>query len=183
MCAGELLQLHHRRDFALDERTYFEIVARKTGDLIRASCRLGALQSGASEDVAARLGHFGLRLGMAFQIRDDLLDLTGQESILGKPVGKDLEMGKPTLPLIHHLAHADPPTRRRTLEHLRGIAASKEGLSAVRAALEQTGSLEAAERRSAALVEEARAELAVLPDTPARRLLSVLADAVIHRSA
>jgi octaprenyl-diphosphate synthase len=182
-CAGELLQLHHRGDFDLDERTYFEIVSRKTGDLIRASCRLGALQSGASQAVAERLGRFGQRLGVAFQIRDDLLDLTGQESVLGKPVGKDLQMGKLTLPVIHHLTRADAPTRARTLQRLRRAAESRQASAELLDDLARTGSLEEAQRRSAALVEEARAELADLPDTTARRLLSAMANAVIHRSA
>ncbi|MBM4108394.1 MAG: polyprenyl synthetase family protein [Phycisphaerae bacterium] len=184
MCAGELLQLSHRQDLALGERTYFDIVARKTGDLIRASCRLGARQSGASDAVADRLGRFGLNLGIAFQIQDDLLDLTGRESVLGKPVGKDLEKGKLTLPVIHHLAHADAGTRARTLARLRaaGESESSRGLPDVLESLRATGSIEASVRRAAALVEDARAQLADLPDSPPRRRLHAMADAVIRRN-
>lgn len=185
MCAGELLQLSHRQDLGLDERTYFDIVSRKTGDLIRASCRLGARQSGATEALADRLGRFGMNLGIAFQIQDDLLDLTGQASVLGKPVGKDMEMGKLTLPVIHHLAHADGPTRERTLALLRraGESGATTGLPDLIGALARTDSIAEATRRAAALVDEARAELSGLPDSPPRSLLHSMADAVVRREA
>jgi octaprenyl-diphosphate synthase len=80
VCSGELLQLAHRADFSLDEPTYFEIVERKTASLIGAACRLGARCSGADEQTCARLERFGRDIGVAFQIQDDVLDLTGREA-------------------------------------------------------------------------------------------------------
>ncbi|MCX5691399.1 MAG: polyprenyl synthetase family protein, partial [Planctomycetota bacterium] len=102
-CAGELLQLHHRGDYSLDEPTYFEIVERKTAELIATACSLGSLHSGATPAAREGLTRFGKCLGVAFQIQDDLLDLTGNERTVGKSVGKDLEKGKMTLPIVHYM--------------------------------------------------------------------------------
>ena len=119
LCSGELLQLHHRENLSLDEATYFRIVELKTASLIAVACRLGATLSGADAPSAERFAQFGLCLGVAFQIQDDLLDLTGQEDVVGKPLHRDVELGKLTLPVIHHLAAADAERRGRTLMLLR----------------------------------------------------------------
>ena len=115
LCEGELLQNHHRGNFALDEETYYSIVRRKTASLIAVACRLGASNAGALSAVAERFESFGMDLGIAFQIQDDLLDLTGDQAVVGKSLGKDVEKGKLTLPLIHHLAAAAPALRRSSL--------------------------------------------------------------------
>ncbi len=187
MSEGELLQLHHRDDFSLDEATYYEIVKRKTAELIGASCELGAAYSGAAPATRQRMRDFGVRLGVAFQIQDDLLDLTGEERVVGKSVGKDLEKGKLTLPLIHHLSHADPVTRGRTLEMI-GAAESANahvGLdtSAVRRSLEGTGSVDFAREAARKLVRDAQASLSdTLPASPAADLLHAVAEAVVSRA-
>lgn len=185
MCAGELLQLHHRENASLDEATYFEILERKTAALIGAACELGALCTlgfDASDDPRVQaVGRFGRRLGVAFQIQDDLLDLTGEESVVGKSVRKDLEKGKLTYPLIHHLSHADATTRGRTLRLIAapGRAGSEQGL---RQLLESTDSLQATRRSAARLVGEAKQALEALPPGPGRDMLSLMADAVIERA-
>jgi octaprenyl-diphosphate synthase len=174
MCAGELLQLHHRDDYSVDEPTYFEIVERKTAELIATAAELGAAQSGATEDVCSRMALFGRRLGVAFQIQDDLLDILGEAEKVGKPVGKDLEKGKMTLPIIHHLANADPAIRAQTLLAL-------ESGSDVLAALEGTGSIEYARATAERYVNEARDAIDPLPEAPAKRMLLTMAEAVIKR--
>jgi octaprenyl-diphosphate synthase len=184
MCAGELLQLHHRENASLDEATYFEILERKTAALIGAACELGALatlgweRAGAPEVTA--VSRFGRRLGVAFQIQDDLLDLTGEETVVGKSVRKDLEKGKLTFPLIHHLAAADPRTRGRTLR-LIGSAGRLDSVRTLRDLLEETGSVEATRRTAARLVSEAKGSLDALPSGPGRDMLLLMADAVIDR--
>lgn len=185
LCAGELLQLSHRGDLSLDEPTYFEIVERKTGSLVALACRLGAEASGADENTARRLERFGLKAGVAFQIQDDLLDLTGRQAALGKPVGQDLAKGKLTLPFIHHLAAASPSDRGRSLLLLERAAAqgpdALDAAASLTRALESTGSIAHARAAAASLVTLAKSELAPLPDTPAKRLLLAMADAVIAR--
>lgn len=184
LCAGELLQLHHRDNYSLDERTYFEIVDRKTAELIATACDLGAFHAGADEEMCKRLGDFGRRLGIAFQIQDDLLDLMGTEASVGKSVGKDLEKGKMTLPLVHHLANADAMTRGRTLALIESAGGHEMGGSAgsLRAALETTGSIRYASATATRLVREAKALLHVLADSPAKSVLLLMADAVVERT-
>jgi octaprenyl-diphosphate synthase len=185
LCAGELLQLHHRENFSLDEPTYYEIVRRKTASLIAVACRLGAMTSGADERLAQRFDDFGDAIGIAFQIQDDLLDLTGQQSVVGKSLGKDLEKGKLTLPLIHHLATATPTQRGGTLRLLE--SATREGQAGEMGpklveALSATGSIAHARKTAEDFVARAKASLAGLHESPARTLMMQLADAVVTRA-
>ncbi|MFN7022007.1 MAG: polyprenyl synthetase family protein [Phycisphaerales bacterium] len=183
LCSGELLQLHHRENLSIDQPTYFEVVRRKTGSLISVACRLGAWQSGATETVANRFGDFGMALGVAFQIQDDLLDLTGNQKIVGKPLRKDLELGKLTLPVIHHLESASGTERARTLELLEATSGLDTGaVERLVAALERTRSLDFARQKARDLVGQAKSLLAPLTETPAKRLLLIMADQVVDRA-
>ncbi|MCC6229100.1 MAG: polyprenyl synthetase family protein [Phycisphaerales bacterium] len=184
LCEGELLQLHHRDSWSIDEPTYFEIINRKTAALIAVACELGAVHAGADQQLAASLASFGRRLGVAFQIQDDLLDLLGERSILGKPVHKDLEKGKPTLPVIHHLATASSRERSRMLDLLdhAAIEMTHDDADRIAEALRSTGSIEHARHTAKSLVSKAIEELSRIPESPARDLLRVMADAVVSRS-
>lgn len=183
LCAGELLQLHHRENLSIDQPTYFEIVRRKTGSLISIACRLGAMQSGAEGAVAARLGDFGMCVGVAFQIQDDLLDLTGNQAVVGKPLRRDIELGKLTLPVIHHLETADPVDRGGTLSLLRDTGAyDAASAGSLLAALEATRSLDHASAKAHELVGQAKSLIHPLPDSPAKRLLLLMADQVVGRA-
>ncbi|MFM7052179.1 MAG: polyprenyl synthetase family protein, partial [Planctomycetota bacterium] len=142
LCEGELVQLSRRHDLSLDENTYFEIVRRKTAVLVGASCELGTrLAGGDARDTAAMRG-FGERLGVAFQIQDDLLDLLGDEATVGKSIGRDLEKGKLTLPVILHLARASGQRRERAIEVIR----ARDG-AALLAELNESGALSDARAR------------------------------------
>ncbi len=185
MCAGELMQLHHREDYELDEKTYFEIVDRKTAALIATACELGSAQSGAPKEESDRLATFGRKLGVAFQIQDDLLDLTGDESVVGKTLGKDLEKGKLTLPLIHHLATAGKARGTSMLlleEASEGHAHSENAAVTLRRAVAESGSLDYARSVALRLVSEAKAEIAGLAQSEAKAGLLAAADAVVNRS-
>ncbi len=183
LCEGELLQLHHRDSWSLDEPTYFEIIKRKTAALIAIACQLGAVHSGADPEIARALGDFGRHLGVAFQIQDDLLDLMGKRSTLGKPVHKDLEKGKPTLPIIHHLSVASPRERSRMLDLLdhAAIEMTPGVARQIAEALRSTDSIEHSRRHARSLVARAITELDRISASPARSLLRVMADAVVDR--
>jgi octaprenyl-diphosphate synthase len=185
LCSGELLQLDHRNDLSLDEPTYFEILERKTASLIAAACRLGAVHSGAPDDHADRLASFGSRLGVAFQIQDDLLDLTGDESTVGKPLNRDAELGKLTLPIIHHLRVAPPEQRGRTLLLLESLANRAPGPApqSLKSAIAATDSINHARAAAQRFVDRAKADLAPLTEGAPKRLLLAMADAVVTRSA
>ncbi len=187
VCSGELLQLAHRGDFSLDEPTYFEIVERKTASLIGAACRLGAWCSGADEAACRRLERFGCDVGVAFQIQDDILDLTGRETVVGKSLGKDMEKGKLTLPLIHHLSACPPVERGRSLLLLERACGPDhddraDASDQVASRLADTDSIAEARKCAENLVERAKGELGTLPESPARTYLAMMADAVVHRS-
>ncbi|MGD9791406.1 MAG: polyprenyl synthetase family protein [Phycisphaerales bacterium] len=185
-CTGELLQLSRRNDLSLDEATYIEIIDRKTAALIAAACRLGVIASGPMN--AARLAHadrlerFGRLVGRAFQIQDDVLDLVGDERVVGKSLGVDAAKGKATLPLIAALNDADAWTRGEILELLdRAAHAQGRGGSGVSERLIEAGGVAFAQSRAKAYIDEAKAELTPLPASGARHVLEMLADAVVTR--
>jgi octaprenyl-diphosphate synthase len=183
LCGGELLQLHFRDDYSLDRRTYFEILERKTASLIGVACRLGASLAGADAETASSLETFGRRLGVAFQLQDDLIDLLGTEASAGKSVGKDLEKGKLTLPVLVRLEGLAPDERGAFLDRLSaaGGAPSSEPARALREELLGSGAVETARTEARRLVAEARASLEVLPRGPAREMLDLMARAVVER--
>ena len=183
LCAGELLQLHHRDNFSIDQPTYFEIVRRKTASLIATACRLGAWQSGATPDFCTRFEDFGLRLGVAFQIQDDLLDLTGNEIVVGKPIHRDVELGKLTLPVIHHLTTAAAAERGRTLAMLSEQSAfDAHAAGELVARLNTTGSIDFARAKAKELVEQAKHAIDPLPASAPKRMLMLMADQVVSRA-
>ncbi len=187
MCTGELLQLHNRNNMDLDETTYFEILKRKTAALIGAACELGALCTlgfdQQNHPTVQALVNFGTDLGVAFQIQDDVLDLTGTLETVGKSVGKDLDKGKLTYPLIHHLASADPATRKRSLEIIEQASQGDQSqLGELIELVGHTGSIQATQAMAQSHVDRARKWLRQIPDGAGRPMLELIADAVITRS-
>jgi octaprenyl-diphosphate synthase len=170
VCRGEILQVHHRNDFELSETTYFEIIRDKTAALYAAALRCGAHLASADVEQADALEEYGMKVGCAFQIVDDILDLTGEESAVGKSLGTDLEKAKMTLPLLRLRDRARPGDRERA----RAMVLSNDAAERrpVLALLEEYGAIESARRTARKLVDEARARLLVLPDTPEREALS-----------
>ena len=183
---GEILQLSHRRDWSVDEPTYEAIVGGKTGELIAASCRLGGRVGGLDDAREAALAAFGWHVGVAFQIQDDLLDLLGDEASVGKSVGKDLEKGKLTLPLLRHLASAEPAARGRVLSLIDVASAGGPGAhdaaGEIVAALRASTAIDESKARALELADLAITELGVLPETSARRMLEAMANAAVQRS-
>lgn len=180
LCAGELLQVHHRGNWSLDERTYFEIIERKTASLIGLCCELGARESGASREVVEALVGYGRAVGIAFQIQDDLLDLIGEEAVVGKTLGKDLEKGKLTLPVILFLNGADPEQREQMLSLLSSL--EKSGApDRVRELLLDSDMVPQVKEVAGRLIVEALGCLESVPASPARAFLAEMAGAVIER--
>ena len=180
LAAGELLQRADAWDTAVSLERYLHRCELKTGSLFEAACRLGALASaGGSRDgaLAGALGRFGCRIGLAFQLLDDVLDVSGPAERTGKARGTDLLDGTVTLPLI--LARErDPALARIDLRALR----TPEDAEAICDRIAATGALAVAKERALAVVAEARAELPPLP--PAQHeALELVADGVVERYA
>jgi octaprenyl-diphosphate synthase len=184
--SGELLQLHHRGNFSLGEGEYFEIIRGKTAELIATACELGAVASGAPRAACEALATFGQCIGMAFQIQDDILDLTGDPAVVGKSLGKDLEKGKLTLPIILYLAGMDAREHVCGVAELRRVAMpapDPDALAALCSKLGTSGAIDLSRERARVLVERAKDAIGVLGETPARAALFFIADAVIDRQA
>lgn len=159
---GEVLQLLHVRNPDTDEAAYLRVIERKTAILFAAAARLGALLAGADAATLQALHDYGLRLGYAFQIADDVLDYASDAATMGKNLGDDLAEGKMTLPLIHAMAHSDAATRaelRRIVEH-----GDIDGMPAVQAAITACGSLDYSRARAMAYAQAAEDALAGLPE-------------------
>jgi octaprenyl-diphosphate synthase len=176
VCAGELLQVSQAGNLALSEEDYFEIVAGKTGALTECCTRLGAHYAGAGPETVERLAEFGRELGVAFQIADDVLDLSGDGIVAGKTLGTDVEQQKLTLPLIRTLAELPADDAERLRAAIRGGAAA-EVVDTVRA----TGSIETVEREARRIAAAARRALGVLPATPYRAALEQISEWAVTR--
>lgn len=181
LCVGEIEQSTKRYDFELAESTYESIASAKTAVLYSAACELGARYPGGREEIGHELAQFGLEIGLAFQIVDDCLDVVGDEAVVGKPVGNDVEDGKVTLPVLVTYRQADASLRAR----LRDVYTSPEyagrRLGALRATCDLNPGVEYAMARATALVERARARLATLPESAARAGLHELSGYVLER--
>lgn len=173
-CFGEIMQVHNRNNFELNEGQYFAIIEGKTAELYATSAMLGAHYAGADEKTARAFYDYGMNLGRAFQIMDDLLDLLGEEALVGKTLGSDVGKGKPTLPLIHHLHQA--PDRAAALQ-----AAADNDRRALVERLHKTASFKYAADKAQAFVEQAKQGLQVLPPGEMRELLQDVADFVLSR--
>ncbi len=113
MTEGQILELIHTDDWEISKKDYLRIITGKTAILISAACSCGAIISGADLQVVEKLGNYGLNLGIAFQLMDDVLDYSSTEEVFGKSVGKDIQEGKITLPLIYTLDALDITERKR----------------------------------------------------------------------
>jgi octaprenyl-diphosphate synthase len=180
MALGELTQLRARRQVDLRAGEYFRIIYRKTAALLEGAAKCAALLAGAGAGVAAAAGRYGRKLGLAFQIIDDLLDYQGEEAALGKPAGHDLEEGQITLPFI--LAReALPPERRERLRRLARGPLDPEVLREITGLVAEGGGLAAARQKAETLAGQAARALEGWPASSARESLTALAAYVTAR--
>ncbi|MGH8085735.1 MAG: polyprenyl synthetase family protein [Lysobacter sp.] len=176
---GEVLQLLHVRNPDTDEAAYLRVIERKTAVLFAAATRLGALLAGADATVQQKLHDYGLNLGYAFQIADDVLDYASDADTLGKNLGDDLAEGKATLPLIHAIRHADTDTAatlRKAIED-----GDTDALPTVLAAIHATGGLDYSRRRARDYAELAEQALDGLGDNEYVGALRGLAGYAVNR--
>jgi octaprenyl-diphosphate synthase len=177
---GEVLQLLNCNDPDLDEDGYLRVIRYKTARLFEAAGQLGAIVSQASREVEDGLAQYGMHLGTAFQLIDDVLDYSGDHAETGKNLGDDLAEGKATLPLIHAMRHGTPQQRdliRAAIEH-----GGLEEFQPVLIAIQGTGALDYARRKADQESALAVAALDALPNSPARDSLIQLAAFAVSRS-
>jgi octaprenyl-diphosphate synthase len=177
---GEVLQLLNIGNADVSESAYLAVIERKTAVLFAAATELGGILGGLPENQVAALRHYGMELGYAFQIADDLLDYTSDAGTLGKNIGDDLAEGKPTLPLIYALEKANPEqaqSLRHAIEH-----GGLDSLDRIIASIRDSGALERTRERALRHAHAARAALATLPASAHRDALATLADYSVRRT-
>lgn len=174
VCSGEIIQTQRRFDLNLTVPDYFRILEMKTGALFAVATRLGGLLNGASEEVQKGLHDFGMRLGTAYQIYDDCLDLAGDEGKAGKTLGSDLRRGKLTLPVLHLLQTSTPQERER-LSRLIVEGREEEIRGLVEHAVE-TGAVRYAVVTGRRMLAEAQESLQMLRHSAYRESLSGLCE-------
>jgi len=176
LCEGEVIQLQNKNDLDMKQEVYLDIVGRKTGSLIGACCRLGAVLGGGDDEHCESLRLFGEEMGIAFQIIDDVLDLMGKTEVTGKSVGRDLDLGKLTLPLIKLRDGLDENGRRE----FNRIVQSKDRSDLIEL-LDSSNALDETMETARRIVSKAQSRLDVLPEGPARDLLLELSKGVLTR--
>jgi len=180
MTEGELLQLTLLGRTDISEEQYFDVIARKTGYLFSACCEIGALLGGADEVAQNTLRDYGMNLGLAFQLVDDLLDFVATEEVLGKPAGADLIEGKVSLPLIF-LLQRHPEMRAALQQVVNDGSYQNVSRQELLNSLIETGALNMAKQRASEYAEAARASIESLPSSPYADALSAIPAYIVER--
>jgi octaprenyl-diphosphate synthase len=181
MIEGEMMQGHQNGRINLGEKEHLEIVERKTASLFSGCCRVPAILAGLPVEQQHALGGYGLDLGMAFQLIDDLLDLTADEKTLGKPTTNDLREGKLTLPLICLLKRGDPSHAEMVRKVIEDRGFGRVSRESLLSALGETGCLEEARAAAVVYVQRARGHLASFPDGLYKDALLSIPEFVLER--
>lgn len=180
MTEGEIIQLTLLGHADVTEDQYFDILQRKTAYLFSACCEIGAILGGGDAESQRALGDYGMHLGTAFQLVDDLLDFTATDELLGKPVGADLLEGKVTLPLIYLLK--EEPSRRASIQAvMRAGAYDAVGRRSFVREIEESGALDRALARAQEFAAAAIASLNALPASEYTAALRMLPGYIIER--
>ena len=180
MSEGELLQIQKTRKLDIDEETYFKVISDKTASLLETCCTIGAMSTTDNKDYIEAMRNYGHSLGMAFQIRDDILDYEGSSSLIGKPVGGDIKEKKITLPLIYSLNNVSPNEAariRKVLKNGNDKIKVKEVMQFVKENKGVDYALTIAEKYS----NQAINSLNVFPDSETKSSMKELIDFVTKR--
>jgi octaprenyl-diphosphate synthase len=177
-CEGELRQIAQRENWRLSETEYLDIITEKSATLFSSCCYLGGFLSSAGETEVQLLSDFGLNLGIAFQITDDLLDIIGDEIKMGKTIGSDVDKNKLTLAVIHLLASTEGNQKGELIKKLVTVRDSRRAFAEI---LKSNGSLEYAYGRAKEYISKATKQLSELKDSAAKQSLIETANYIIER--
>ncbi|WP_268035114.1 polyprenyl synthetase family protein [Algoriphagus sp. PAP.12] len=179
MSEGELLQSYKARKLDVDEEIYYDIIRQKTASLIASCCAVGAASVQTDEGIVERMRTFGEKVGMAFQIKDDLFDYGDEE--IGKPVGIDIKEKKMTLPLIYALRNADWMEKKQIIHLIRNKSNNKKAVNQVIDFVKKSGGLEYAKEKMNEFYQESLAILKEFPESEFRTSLAALVSYSIER--
>ena len=179
MSEGELLQISKARKLDITEEVYYTIIRQKTASLIASCCAVGAATAGSSEENIEKMRLFGEKVGMAFQIKDDLFDYG--EDVVGKPVGIDIKEKKMTLPLIYALQNASWVDRKKIIFKIRNKSENKGTINEIIDFVKKSGGLEYAQKIMNNYYQEALSLLENFPESPFKNSLETLVTYTIER--
>jgi octaprenyl-diphosphate synthase len=179
MSEGELLQIEKSRSLNLDESIYFEIIRNKTASLLASACGAGALSTANDEEVTARLRQFGEKVGIAFQIKDDLFDYAGED--IGKPTGNDIKEKKLTLPLIYTLNNVDKKTKKELIYIIKNENTKRSKIDYLIDVVIKTGGIDYTIDKMNEYKSEALQILSTFPESDIRRGFEDLVNFVTDR--
>lgn len=179
ICEGQASDMSFEDRFDVSEDEYMDMIFKKTGALIAAATKAGAIMGGASDEVIDAMYEYGRLIGLAFQIQDDYLDLVSDEETLGKPIGSDIAKGKMTVIAINGLANCDDSNR--LLEILKNSKNTQEDVVEAIDILDKCGSIEYARNLAQENVMKAREILEILPDSSNKQILTEIANFVLER--
>lgn len=180
MCHGEVNQANEKYSSLAGIDNYFRRIANKTGILLAACCQSGAYLAGTDSEKMVLMREYGLNLGYAYQITDDILDINGDSESLGKPVGADIMNGNITLPMLYLLENPIYGNWLKEILHTRQI--SIQGTQSIKEALISTGCLEQAQATATQCINHAKACLNSIPISPYKSTLLTLAESIIIRT-
>jgi len=181
MAEGELAELIKTNDVDLQEEDYLSIIRRKTAYLISAATQIGAILAGISHEKEGAMAEFGMDLGIAFQLIDDLLDYTSKEEEFGKKIGIDLQEGKITLPLILALTRCTEAERMSIRKKVETRPLTKEAFFEVVKIIERYRGIEDTRGRAQGYVDRAKERLNLFPPSKEREALDAMADYILER--
>jgi octaprenyl-diphosphate synthase len=178
---GEILEIIKTADITTTEKDYFEIIGNKTAVLFSVACEIGAILGNVTNKERSALKNFGYKLGIAFQLRDDILDYTSYDELLGKHVGTDLKEGKVTLPLIYALKSAGEKEKLSTVKILKKHTVSQRDFERVRKLIEKYNGISYTSTATEKYLGSAKKELSRFPDSQYKDALLSLADYMLKR--
>ena len=181
LCEGQALDISFPKATDVTEKDYIFMIGAKTSALFKACAEVGAIAAGASGETIDSLGRFAWDAGLAFQIYDDVLGITADESKLGKPVGSDIREGKKTIIMIHALKNADDQQRETLLAAMKGDEATHEAIDAAVKVLNDIGSIDYARAEANKYLESSLKNIKGLKDTPAKNQLIDVVNYFVQR--
>jgi len=181
VCEGQAVDMTFENRNSVSEEEYMRMISKKTAALLVASAEMGALVGGGSEEQVNHLGRAMNAAGLAFQIADDVLGVTANERVLGKPVGSDVREGKKTILVCHALNHADTRQKELLLKTLGNKSASAKDIEESIGILRSAGSVDYALKKAEDLTQKAKSELESFPKTDARDLMISLVEYFVAR--
>lgn len=182
MSEGELLQIQKAMQTDIDEATYYKIIADKTASLLSTCCEIGAVSATANKEHHEALKEYGERVGMAFQIRDDVLDYESKTVILGKPIGNDIKEGKLTLPLIYACSRATKKEASAIIKKVKSGKVDQKIVDEVQQFVRSQGGIDYANTKANEMVEHALACLHHFPESTIKTTLVEFARYVVERN-